>query len=199
MFVLIEYDTKNDERSEKDDMSVDLELLHVLLMRNADIGVSKIDLAFALGTSQIDTEVVLINEGSKGHVKEEVREEEVRYFTLKKHLSKVVPLRTEDPRLIRLHQALQSSLEGMLLSEIQQKANLESAELEELLFAEKTVDRIGFVSEESHAYRSFLVLPVDQLVQSSLAPAPLKKSSAVPKIGAAIGFAGIVYYLLTLF
>ena len=180
-------------------MSVDLELLHVLLMRNADIGVPKIDLAFALGKSQIDTEVALINEGSKGHVKEEVRAEEVRYFTLKKHLSKVVPLRTEDPRLIKLHQALQSSSEGMLLSELQQKANLGASELEELLFAEKTVDRIGFISEESHAYRSFLILPVEQLVQPSLVPATSKRSSAVPKVGAAIGFAGIVYYLLTLF
>ena len=179
-------------------MSVDLELLHVLLMRNADIGVPKIDLAFALGTSQVDTDVALVNEGSKGHVKEELRGEQIRYFTLKKHLSKVVPLRTEDPRLIKLHQALQTAADGMLLSEIQQKATLGSSELEELLFAEKTVDRIGFVSEESHAYRSFLTLPVDQLVQHSLAPAPSKKSSAVPKIGAAIGVVGFVYYLLTL-
>ena len=180
-------------------MSVDLELLHVLLMRNADIGVPKVDLAFALGKSQVDTEVALINEGSKGHVKEEQRESHLRYFTLKKHLSKVVPLRTEDPRLIKVHQALQSSSEGMLLSELQQKANLDSSELEELLFAEKTVDRIGFISEESQAYRSFLTLPVEQLVQPSLAPALSKKSSSVPKIGAAIGFVGFIYYLLTVF
>ena len=121
----------------------------------------------------------------------------VRYFTLKRHFSKSTSLRIADERVIALHQVLQNSKSGLLLSEIQEKTGMSDIDLEKILFDEKTVERIVFVSEESRAYRSTLEFPVENLVLRSTAVQLHKKRSRLPEVGLIAGIAvGALYYIL---
>ena len=73
-------------------MSIDLELLHMLLIQNAEIGMPLRDLAFAVGARTSETAVAIAQEHGRGHIREEKKDDEVRYFTLKRHFSKSILL-----------------------------------------------------------------------------------------------------------
>jgi hypothetical protein len=176
-------------------MRIDLDLLHLLLIQNADIGMPLRDLSFALGQRKTDVEVALIHEASLGHI----RVNNQRYYTLKKHFPKHVSLRMEEGRIFRLHQLLQQHRQGLLLSELQEKMGVVEAELKEILFAEKTVERIAYVDSESLAYVSVLEFPVEQLVATNRqVNVPPKKLRLRMVGGFVAGLAGLVYYLFFL-
>ena len=168
-------------------MSVDLDLLHMLLIQNAEIGMPIRDLAFALGARETEVEVALINEGSSGHV----TTENGRYFTLKKYFPKNISLRKEEECLIGLHQLLQSSSGGLLLGEIQERLSFDAEVVKDSVFAEKTMGRITFVSGESLAYTSTLEFPVENLVSRGYA-LQHQRSSPVSKWVVAGGILSVI-------
>jgi hypothetical protein len=173
-------------------MSVDKELLHLLLIQNAEIGMPLRDLAFAVGQRETDVEVTLIHEASLGHI----REEEQRYFTLKKHFPKNIELRIEREPLILLHQLLQENQQGMLLSELQEKIPGPAEVIREILFAEKTVERVAYISSESHSYISKLEFPVENLVRNGRQIQLFQKTNRIPIVGVLAGLVGALYYLI---
>jgi len=172
-------------------MSVDLDLLHKLLIENAEIGMPLRDLAFALGVRETEVEVVLINEASSGHIKND----NGRYFTLKRHFPKNVVLRTEDDCTISLHHLLQSVKSGLLLDEIQERLPFDAERIKDRLFAEKTVERIKFIDADSLAYVSTLEFPVENLVNKTY-PIQVKGRSDLPKWGLLAGLAGLLAKLI---
>ena len=53
-------------------MSINLELLHMLLIQNAEIGMPIRDLAFAVGARKSETEVVLAQEHGRDKKRENI-------------------------------------------------------------------------------------------------------------------------------
>ena len=200
-------------------MSVDIDLMHMLLIQNAEIGMPIRDLAFALGVRETEVEVALINEGSLGNVTfknqstlsivDQVFQvtDGPRYYTTKKHFPKNISLRSEDECLIALHQLLYVGIErwrtaqntAIQIEEIQDRLAFDAELIKERLFAEKTLGRIAFVDAESLAYVSTLEFPVENLVDRALAiqvhnPSSLSRWTIWGTVLA--GVAGILSYFL---
>jgi hypothetical protein len=200
-------------------MSVDIDLMHMLLIQNTEIGMPIRDLAFALGVRETEVEVALINEGSLGNVRFQdgpildvvdqlfQMDSGPRYYTLKKHFQKNVSLRIEDECLIALHQLLYVGIEqwesasktAIQLEEIQDRLGFNAELIKETLFQEKTLGRITYVSADSLAYVSTLEFPVENLVDRVQAIQTYKTSNVSKWTivgGILAGMAGIISYFL---